>query len=338
MRRKLLCCLSLWALCAFTMVVNAQEAKTDYTDAIVNADLSTTDAWNDEGTKGIKDGMVKVGSQAVYDFSQTITLPAGQYKMTAKAVYRYGDSEQAEYDAMQAGTETHRTKLYAETATKKYEANVQNRNDGASDTDYAAGNGSVTINGKFVPNSSAAVQAWFDGGQYVNELVFDVLEDGQVKIGITTADGVAGDYVNIGAWTLTRLGEVQEEQVDDVVFTMVQNEADLVAGEKYLIMAEVNGGWVALSDLYAKTPCYNPSDTLAISENWTVETVVATAALDSVGLFLGAPYALTLEGEAGAWKFKDEVNGAYLYWNPTSKNTLSNDATGSTFAISFNQP
>lgn len=319
------------------MVVNAQEAKTDYTDAIVNADLSTTDAWNAEGTKGIKDGMVKVGSQAVYDFSQTITLPAGQYKMTAKAVYRYGDSEQAEYDAMQAGTETHKTKLYAETATKKYEANVQNRNDGASDTDYAAGNGSVTINGKFVPNSSAAVQAWFDGGQYVNELVFDVLEDGQVKIGITTADGVAGDYVNIGAWTLTRLGDVQEEQVDDVVFTMVQNEADLVAGEKYLIMAEVNGGWVALSDLYAKTPCYNPSDTLAVSENWTVETVVATAVSETVGLFLGAPYLLTLEGAAGAWKFKDEVNGAYLYWNPTSKNTLSNDVTGSTFAISFNQ-
>ena len=190
------------------------EPKTDYTDAIVNADLSTADAWNDEGTKGIKDGMVKVGSQAVYDFSQTITLPAGQYKMTAKAVYRYGGDEQAEYDAIQAGTETHKTKLYAETATKKYEANVQNRNDGASDTDYAAGNGSVTINGKFVPNSSAAVQAWFDAGQYVNELVFNVYEDGQVKIGITTADGVAGDYTNIGAWTLTRLGDAVEEPVE----------------------------------------------------------------------------------------------------------------------------
>ena len=55
------------------------EPKTDYTDAIVNADLSTTDAWNAEGTKGISGGMVKVGSQAVYDFSQTISLPAGHY-------------------------------------------------------------------------------------------------------------------------------------------------------------------------------------------------------------------------------------------------------------------
>lgn len=319
------------------MVVNAQEAKTDYTDAIVNADLSTTDAWNAEGTKGISGGMVKVSSEAAFDFCQTITLPAGQYKMTAKAAYRYGSDEQAEYDAIQAGTETHLVKLYAEIATKKYEANVQNRYEGASETDFTAGaEKTSTVNNLYVPNASNAVKAWFDNGKYVNELVFDVQEDGQVKIGITRTGGVVGDYVNIGAWTLTRLGDVQEEQVDDVVFTMVQNEADLVAGEKYLIMAEVNGGWVALSDLNAKTPCYNPSDTLAVSENWTVETVVATAVSETVGLFLGAPYFLTLEGAAGAWKFKDEVNGAYLYWKK-DKNALGNDAEGTKWNISFNK-
>ena len=193
-------------LCAFTTTAVAEEV--DYTNSIVNADLSTTDAWNTEGTKGIKDGMVKVGSQAVYDFSQTITIPAGQYKLTAKAVYRYGSDEQAEYDAIKAGTDTHKTKLYVQTSAETYEANVFNRNEGASETDHAAGNGSVTINEKFVPNSSAAVQAWFDAGHYVNELVFNVLEEGQVKIGITTTDGVSGDYVNIGAWTLTRTGDV----------------------------------------------------------------------------------------------------------------------------------
>lgn len=207
MKRNLLFCLSLWALCAFTTTAVAEEV--DYTSSIVNADLSTTDAWNTEGTKGIKDGMVKVGSQAVYDFSQTITIPAGQYKLTAKAVYRYGSDEQAEYDAIKAGTDTHKTKLYVQTSAETYEANVYNRNEGASETDYAAGDGSVTVNGLFVPNSSAAVQDWFDAGQYVNELVFNVLEEGQVKIGITTTDGVSGDYVNIGAWTLTRLGDAQ---------------------------------------------------------------------------------------------------------------------------------
>jgi hypothetical protein len=67
--------------------------------------------------------------------------------MTAKAVYRYTGSEQSEYEAIQAGTNTHLAKLYAETSSYKYETNVMNRWEGASDTDYAAGNGSVTVNG-----------------------------------------------------------------------------------------------------------------------------------------------------------------------------------------------
>ena len=218
--------MSLWTLCAFTTTAVAEEV--DYTSSIVNADLSTTDAWNTEGTKGIKDGMVKVGSQAVYDFSQTITIPAGQYKLTAKAVYRYGSDEQAEYDAIKAGTDTHKTKLYVQTSAETYEANVYNRNEGASETDYAAGDGSVTINEKFVPNSSAAVQAWFDAGQYVNELVFNVLEEGQVKIGITTTDGVSGDYVNIGAWTLTRTGDAQNTGEGDDTNTIDVDKTSLV--------------------------------------------------------------------------------------------------------------
>ncbi len=329
---------ALWAIAEIVIEEEPVVDPNDYTSYIVNADLSTTDAWNAEGTKGISGGMVKVGSQAVYDFSQTITLPAGQYKMTAKAVYRYGSDEQAEYDAIVAGTETHKTKLYAETATYKYEADVQNRYDGASDTDYA-GSGTVTINGKYVPNSSAAVQAWFNAGQYVNELVFNVQEDGQIKIGITTVDGIAGDYGNIGAWTLTRLGDAEADPKEEEptpetpIYTMVQNEADLVAGGKYLIMAEVADGWVALSDLSGKIRV--PSCTLTVSENFTVETVVATAIAESPAIFEGAAYELTLEGEPGAWKFKDELNGAYLHWS--SGNNLVNDATGSAWTIAFNQ-
>ena len=191
------------------------EPKTDYTDAIVNADLSTTDAWNTEGTKGISGGVVKVGSGSVFDFSQTITLPAGCYKMTAQAAYRYSGAEQSEYEAILAGTQTHYAKLYAETADGKVEVNVQNRWEGASETDYVAGNGSATVNNLFVPNSSAAVKTWFDNGKYVNELVFNVYEDGQVKIGIAkTETPEVGDYVNIGAWTLTRLGDAVEEPVE----------------------------------------------------------------------------------------------------------------------------
>ena len=195
----------------------------NYTSYIVNADLSTGDAWNTVGTKGIADGMVKVASESAFDFSQIITLPAGQYKVTAKAAYRYTGSEQDEYNAILAGTETHLVKLYAETASYKYEGDVQNRWEGASDTNLA-GDGVSEVNGMFVPNSSNAVLAWFNAGQYVNELVFNVQEEGTVKIGITRVGGIAGDYTNIGAWTLRRLGEAEADPKEEEPETPVDPE------------------------------------------------------------------------------------------------------------------
>jgi hypothetical protein len=195
-------------------------AQQDYTSAIKNAAVTSKDEWNAEGasfgTPAKKDELVKYGSGKLVDFNQTITIPAGKYKMTAKAVYRYTGSEQSEYEAIQAGTNTHLAKLYAETSSYKYETNVMNRWEGASDTDYAAGNGSVTVNGKFVPNSSAAVKVWFDNGMYVNELVFNVQADGEVKIGIETKETVpGGEYTNISAWTLTRLGDAEADPKEE---------------------------------------------------------------------------------------------------------------------------
>ena len=187
----------------------------DYTSYIKNASVAENAEW--EGGLGHGNGGLYKTSAESFDFTQTITLPAGQYKMTAQAAYRYAGSndgptaEEYEYTQIQAGVETHLAKLYAETSTYTYEANVQNRWEGASDTDYLPG-GSSTVNGKYVPNSSNAVKAWFDNGMYVNELVFNVQEEGEVKIGIAkSAKAPNGDYTNIGAWTLTRLGDAEAD-------------------------------------------------------------------------------------------------------------------------------
>lgn len=204
----------------FAVSAWAQDVKTDYTDAIKNASVAENAEWEGGLSHG-NGGLYKTSAES-FDFTQTITLPAGQYKMTAKAAYRYAGSndgptsEEYEYNQIQAGVETHLAKLYAQTSSYKYEANVQNRWEGASDTDYLSG-GSSTVNGKFVPNSSNAVKAWFDNGKYVNELVFNVQEDGAVKIGIAkNAKAPNGDYTNIGAWTLTRLGDAEADPKEEV--------------------------------------------------------------------------------------------------------------------------
>lgn len=201
------------ALTLSSLAAMAQET-TDYTSFIANADLTGTDGWNAAGTKGIDgSGIVKCGNNAVFDFSQTIAnLPAGQYKLTAKAAYRYSGSEQDEYDAMQAGVVTKNATLYATVGDQTATTLVCNRYDGASATDYANGNGSVVVNGLYVPNSSNAVKAWFEAGHYVNEVLFDMPAEGSVTIGIAkSAEPDAGDYTVIGPFTLTRLGDVAGE-------------------------------------------------------------------------------------------------------------------------------
>ena len=206
----------LWTIAEAT----AEEPGDDYTSYIVNADLTSTDpkGFDDAGTKGIDgSGMVKVGNAASFDFKQTISLPAGKYKLTAQAAYRYGADEQAEYDAMQTNAVTKLVQLYATVGSKTVTQPVQNRYDGASDTDYANGSGSVTVNGKFVPNSSAAVQAWFAAGQYVNEVEFNLPADGDVTIGINRVGTPESDYTVIGPWTLTRIGDAETEPEPPVV-------------------------------------------------------------------------------------------------------------------------
>lgn len=292
----------------------------DYTSAIANADLSVTDGWNTDDTKGISGGMVKVGSGSTFDFSQTITLPAGQYKMTAKAAYRYGADEKSEYEAIQAGGETHLVKLYAQTATYKYEADVQNRYEGASETNYAPEDETVsTVNNLFVPNSSNAVKAWFDADQYVNELVFNVQEDGEVKIGLAnTGNNSNGEYTNIGAWTLTRIGDAEadpktEEPGDE------PNTGDNLNGtyylynvgaQKYLCSGWSWGSHAALNG--AGVPV-----TLEGSDNvYTLSTAVIFA-----DKFLAGD--AWMDGGAFGWTFETVSEGVYklkngdnvLLWN-----------------------
>ena len=197
-------------------------AQEDMTLKIANASVTSKDNWTIEGDGDVKFGDAHIKTSVKnLKFYQTVVLPAGQYKVTAQAAYRYGSgsvnvAEQAEYAAIQAGTETHLAKLYAQTSSYKYEANVQNRWEGASDEDYYKTEGKVSVvEGKYVPNSSAAVKAWFDAGKYVNELVFNVQEEGEVIIGIAKSSTI-DDYTNIGAWTLTRLGDAEADPKEEV--------------------------------------------------------------------------------------------------------------------------
>lgn len=182
----------------------------DRTDLIENADLSDASAgWTLGNTKGIADNMIKVSNGVEGDImTQTIHLTPGQYKLIANAVYRFGGNEQEEYDAIQAGTDTKLTTLFATTSTATYDAPIMNRWDGATDESITTESCS-TVAGKQVPNSSNAVNAYMKAGQYANELIFNVQEECDVVIGIKkTTNG--NDYLNIGTWALKLVSETPD--------------------------------------------------------------------------------------------------------------------------------
>jgi hypothetical protein len=244
----------IWDNFRLTYFGAAPAPKTDYTDYIINADLSDSEstAWNLAGTKGYHNSgnAVTCGNNAVFDFCQVVqNLPAGQYKLTAKSAYRYSGGEADEYAAIEAGTETKFASLYAKVGTKTFSSLVQNRWDGASDVDYAAGSGSVVVNEKFVPNSTAAVKAWFNADKYVNEVVFNLTADGDVTIGIAKdAQPAAGDFTVIGGWTLTRLGDAQPEYAITVApaenGNVVADKATAAAGETVKVTATPDEGYM----------------------------------------------------------------------------------------------
>ena len=92
------------------------------------------------------------------------------------------------------------------------------------------------------------MKAWFAAGKYVNEVVFNLPEDGDVTIGIVkTAQPEVGDYTVLGPWTLTRLGdaEVEPEPVGPVAYAFVASEwpagdAGRISAENVTVDAEAN--------------------------------------------------------------------------------------------------
>ena len=87
-----------------------------------------------------------------------------------------------------------------------------------------------------------------------------------MKIGITTVDGIAGDYGNIGAWTLTRLGDaVEDTPAEPELIVWNINPADYTAGTQYAI-----------------DEAHVVNDTLTIYTTQTVTSSISTTLLISV--------------------------------------------------------
>ncbi len=234
---------SLWTIAAYVKV-----EPVDVTDLIKNPAYLENgyEGWtySENGFKAREYeapmNLITYSGNAAFEVSQTIeNVPAGLYKLTVNAFYRAGslDDEKAK---IAAGTELEKElTMYAAVADDTYSHKVMNLSEGATDVAYGEGT-TMLDNGKFVPNSAAESRAWYIAGQYTNEVLFNVFEDGSVTIGLSKNEGLPSDYCPIGAWQLYRLGDADAEkaQPDVVPVDPVQQ-----AYEKALAAVEDGGNY-----------------------------------------------------------------------------------------------
>ena len=136
-------------------------------------------------------------------------------------------------------------------------------------------------------------------------------------------------FVSAAMVAFVSFAQVSESAVQ---FTAVQDEASLVAGKRYIVVAEAEEGLVALSDQHNGSTSYRLQSDVLTEEEGAVVAPFATAVAEEN---LAVPYVLVLEGAPGEWKLYDEANGKYLHW--TSKRSMELDEEGSVWTISINE-
>ena len=160
--------------------------------------------------------LVTYSGNVNFSFEQTIPeVPAGQYRLSVYGFYRAG-SAQDEADRVMNGDVTHNLLMFAEVGDAIFTQPIMNLYEGATSVDVTGKNNHCVVNGYndlFVPDGASDSREFFIAGYYRNDLIVNITEAGEMKIGINHPTGMTydSDYAPIGAWELYRIGDAEEE-------------------------------------------------------------------------------------------------------------------------------
>lgn len=101
-------------------------------------------------------------------------------------------------------------------------------------------------------------------------------------------------------------------------YQLVNSADELIAGERYLVAGTDGNKWYALS--YQKTD--NRHAVEVMFADGIITTSAASSSKDQV-----FPYSLLLEGETGAWMWKDEMNSCYLRPDKSGNKLIGNTSS-----------
>ena len=175
----------------------------DYTGYIKNPsfDGNSNYGWNGNPTVNFN---CAEKYNTTFDVYQIVTgLPKGLYQLTCQGFYRAGSYSNAA-SAHKAGTEKLNVTLYGNDSVVAL----------VSIIDGAGKAGAVGVQAGsygYVPNTMEQTYTYFRKGLYNNSLVCRVGEDGVLKLGVKKTTTITNDWAIFDNFTLTFLGEEEED-------------------------------------------------------------------------------------------------------------------------------
>ena len=153
------------------------------TAVVANPTPMTIDGWEGDSFGDASDGVCEYWNKAAADFHQTVTLPAGNYRLTVVALQRVN----------QTGVV------------------------------YAGENKTTIVQvASSVANKRAQAADWFAAGNGKNEVYFNMAEAGDIVIGLT-ADGTTADYWTVWqSFRLEKVADVAYEQAYSALAAALQ--------------------------------------------------------------------------------------------------------------------
>ncbi len=310
-------------------IAEAEDDKdpNDMTDLIVNpaylheGDDGTADyagwTWNPApGESGWKYrdydepmNLVTYSGNVNFSFEQTIPeVPAGQYRLSVYGFYRAG-SAQDEADRVANGDVTHNLQMFAEVGDEIYTQPIMNLYEGATSEDVTGKNNHCLMIGYtdlFVPDGAVDSRDFFIAGYYRNDLIVNITEAGEMKIGINHPTGMTydSDYAPIGAWELYRIGDAEEE---------VTLLGDVNKDNKISI---VDATMTVEFALEKATPTAYQRKAADYDENQEIDVVDAALILQAV---------MNFDYDAAGTKAREYVSNDYLVVNGNSIALENND-------------
>ena len=154
--------------------------------------------------------------EKTFDFYQTTQsdMPSGNYRIIGRAFQRPGSSTDSYNDYITSGVDKVNARLYTISSGQRSNANVANI--WRDCTSSSLGAGSISKDGKYVPNNMASGAAWFDAGYYNDSLFCTVANRAPMRLGFSGTTGTSYWFMFRGGMRVLFYGDFTEEDIAEM--------------------------------------------------------------------------------------------------------------------------